>query len=120
MISGFRSLIFGLVLGLSLSPLSAQESFSPRNANYTIRVRLDPQAKTMEGTEIIHWRNITGASTDELWFHLYYNAWRNTESTWLREDVLRNDRPLEKFEETDWGACDITAMELLDDREQVI
>ena len=120
MISGFRSLIFGLVLGLSLSPLSAQESFSPRNANYTIRVRLDPLAKTLEGTEIIHWRNITGASTDLLWFHLYYNAWRNTESTWLREDALRNDRPLEKFEETDWGACDITAMELLDDREQVI
>ena len=120
MISRFRSLIFGLVLGLSLSPLSAQEPLSPRNANYTIQVQLDPQAKTLEGKEIIHWRNIRGPATDLLWFHLYYNAWRNTESTWLREDVLRKTRPLDKFEETDWGACDITSMELLDDREQVI
>ena len=82
----------GLVIVCFLSPLSAQEPLSPRNANYTIRVSLDPVAKTLEGTEIIHWRNISGASTDLLWFHLYYNAWRNTESTWLREDVLRNNR----------------------------
>ena len=113
-------MVFGLLLGLSFSPLSAQEPLSPRNANYTIQVRLDPATKTLEGQEIIHWRNITGASTDELWLHLYYNAWRNTESTWLREDVLRFDRPLEKFQESDWGACDITAMELLDEDDQII
>ena len=35
--------------------------------------------------ETIRWRNITGQPTSELQFHLYWNAWRDAESTWLRE-----------------------------------
>src|SRR5262245_30502598 len=61
------------------------EGQSPRNANYEIEARLDEEAKTIRGSETIRWRNITATATTELQFHLYWNAWRDAESTWLRE-----------------------------------
>jgi Peptidase family M1 domain len=64
------------------------QPLSPRNANYTIDVTLDARARTLNARETLVWTNITNASTDELQFHLYYNAWRNDESTWMREHTL--------------------------------
>ena len=64
------------------------QPLSPRNANYTIDVTLDTRARTLSGRETLVWTNITMPSTDELQFHLYYNAWRNDESTWMREHTL--------------------------------
>ena len=64
------------------------QPLSPRNANYTIDVTLDARARTLNARETLVWTNITSASTDELQFHLYYNAWRNDESTWMREHTL--------------------------------
>ena len=61
---------------------------SPRNVSYTIDVRLDHTARTLNGRETIRWRNISSRPTAELQFHLYWNAWRNLESTWLRERKL--------------------------------
>ncbi|MCA1558750.1 MAG: hypothetical protein LC804_00280 [Acidobacteria bacterium] len=87
---------------------------SPRNANYAINVRLDPNTRTLTGDQILSWRNVSTASTQTLRFHLYYNAWRNTHSSWMREvqlagdaaDVL--DRP-----ESDWAWIDIGSLRLL-------
>ena len=64
------------------------QPLSPRNANYTIDVTLDARARTLNARETLVWTNVTNASTDELQFHLYYNAWRNDESTWMREHKL--------------------------------
>jgi hypothetical protein len=64
------------------------QPLSLRNANYTIDVTLDARARTLNARETLVWTNITNASTDELQFHLYYNAWRNDESTWMREHTL--------------------------------
>ncbi|MFQ5741441.1 MAG: M1 family metallopeptidase [Acidobacteriota bacterium] len=103
-----------LALGVALTiELAAQpQAWSPRNANYQIRVSLNPQEKTLEGTEIIRWRNITEVATQELWFHLYYNAWRNNKSTWLREAVLRRAPRLSKLQEQDWGFCQVESVTL--------
>jgi len=69
--------------------LSAEaQPLSPRNANYTIDVTLDTRARTLTARETLVWTNITNASTDELQFHLYYNAWRDNDSTWMREHTL--------------------------------
>ncbi len=85
---------------------------SPRNANYSIDARLDPATRTITGSEVLTWRNIAGVAAPELRFHLYYNAWRNTASTWMREGRLgrgtAQDRP-----ESDWGWIDVTAIRLL-------
>ena len=36
----------------------------------------------------MEWRNDTTMPARELWFHLYWNAWKNNKSTWLKESAL--------------------------------
>jgi len=85
---------------------------SPRNANYSINARLDPSTRTITGDEVLTWRNISSTPTSELRFHLYYNAWRNSDSTWMRERARargrRDDRP-----ESDWSWIELRAIRLL-------
>jgi hypothetical protein len=89
---------------------------SPRNANYSIDVRLDHETHTLIGREVITWRNITTQPASELQFHLYYNAWKNTSSTWMRERLLAGDPGgLARRPEEDWGWSDVTAVRLLSD-----
>src|SRR5450759_3415561 len=93
----------------------APGALSPRNANYQIEARLDPDQRTITGREWLTWRNITGASTSELRSHLYYNAFQNTRSTWLRERASagRLGRPLGTLAEKDWGWTNVTAIRLV-------
>ena len=95
-------------------PESAPDALSPRNANYEIEVRLDPVSKTLEGRQILSWRNVQERPTDQLWFHLYWNAWRNNRSTWIRESELRGrgDR-LAKVKEGDWSFINVESIRLL-------
>ena len=78
---------------------------SPRNANYTIDVRLDHAARTLEGRETIRWRNISSQTATELQFHLYWNAWRDAESTWMRERQLASRRPPPRPDA--WGSSEV-------------
>jgi hypothetical protein len=83
---------------------------SPRNANYTITARLDPASRTITGSERIEWRNITSKPAADLQFHLYWNAWQNTRSTFMRERALSGaggdaGRPAD-----DWAHLDVTAI----------
>jgi hypothetical protein len=86
---------------------------SARNASYSIDARLDPRRHTITGREVLTWRNITAAATAELRFHLYYNAWRNTRSSWLREGQLSARRRVVSVGEEDWGWTDVTAVRLV-------
>jgi hypothetical protein len=61
---------------------------SAQNASYTIDVRLDHPNRMLHGRETIRWRNISNQPADDLQFHLYWNAWRGPDSTWLRERRL--------------------------------
>jgi hypothetical protein len=83
---------------------------SPRNANYEIDVRLDHTARTLHGRQTIRWRNISANPTSELQFHLYWNAWRNPDSTWFRERKMTRNytAPLADG----WGAMDVSALHL--------
>jgi hypothetical protein len=94
-------------------PPTAAGAPSPRNASYSITARLDPDSHTLTGREILTWRNISGRATSELRFHLYYNAWRNSESTWMRERQLAGSRDLAARPEADWGWIDVTRVQLL-------
>ena len=86
---------------------------SPRNASYSIDVTLDHAARTLTGREVLTWRNISPLTTSELRFHLYYNAWRNTRSTWMRERILGLSLALHDRPEADWGWIDVTRIRLL-------
>jgi hypothetical protein len=104
-----------IVIPASQDSARAQEpeALSARNANYTIEVRLDPTAKTLEGKEILAWRNDTRAPANELWFHLYYNAWKNNNSTWMRENTLRPSRRKRTIRRDDWGYCNVKTVRVL-------
>ncbi len=58
---------------------------SPRTANYDIKVELDIAQKKIYGQEKIVWKNPSQDTVKELQFHLYHNAFRNTESTFYKE-----------------------------------
>jgi hypothetical protein len=88
---------------------------SPRNANYVIHAQLQPSARTIAGQEQITWRNITTKPTNELQFHLYWNAWKNSRSTWLREASLGANRNLRSPRDEDWGRIDVSSIALLAD-----
>ena len=118
------ALMAGLVLASSTShalaqatrpaATSAPPARSPRNANYSIDARLDPASRIVNGREVITWRNVTAIPAEELRVHLYWNAWRNSHSTWLRERVLAGsaDRLLGR-PEADWSWTDVTAIRLV-------
>jgi hypothetical protein len=96
--------------GPTSPPPVATDARSPRNASYEIDARLDEAAKTIRGKETIRWRNITDLPTNELQFHLYWNAWRDTESTWLRE---RRIAGLFTPPQADaWSTMDVTSLRL--------
>jgi hypothetical protein len=90
---------------------------SARNANYSIDVELDPSTRTLTGREVLTWRNTTGQAATDLRFHLYYNAWTNTESTWMRERARAaragRGRRMPAPHDADWGWIDVTAVRLL-------
>jgi hypothetical protein len=85
---------------------------SPRNANYAITARLEPASRTITADQRLVWRNIANIPATSLRFHLYYNAWRNTKSSWMRERMLvdpsSGNRP-----ESDWGWIDVTSLRIV-------
>jgi hypothetical protein len=111
-----------LFLLLSSVPTLAQEAsaLSPRNANYTIEVTLNAAAGLLEGREVIEWRNIQPLATDELWLHLYWNAWRNNRSTWMLERRLagrgfqRRSGGTGRPGKDDWSWIEVDAVRLLE------
>jgi hypothetical protein len=103
--------VFGMGL-VALAPAAAQ-SLSPRNANYTIDVRLDPGARTLTGRQTLAWTNISNVVVTELQFHLYYNAWRNTDSTWMRENKLSAWwSPLPEPQPEDFSSIDVSNLRM--------
>jgi len=76
---------------------------SSRIANYDIKVKLDTAEKTLKGTELLTWRNDSPDVIKELRFHLYLNAYKNSQSTFLRAN--RFGRMPD--DELGWGWTDI-------------
>jgi hypothetical protein len=97
-------------------PLDAMQD-APRadpNANYTLSARLDPATRAITGVGRLEWRNRTAAPASELRFHLYWNAWRDPYSTWMREIALAGDTTLAARPEADRSAIDLTALRIVD------
>jgi hypothetical protein len=90
------------------------DALSPRNANYTIDARLDHARHLITGDEILTWRNPASKPATTLQFHLYYNAWRDDRSTFMRERRLANPS-VNAGRSEDRGSIDITSFKLLSD-----
>jgi hypothetical protein len=111
-----RIVVVAALLALACaSPARSQEPVasapsvarSPRNANYAITARLDPSTRTIVGSEVIVWRNITAKPAADLQFHLYWNAWKNTRSTFMREQALGGGSPGAGHRPDEWSRIDV-------------
>jgi hypothetical protein len=80
-----------------------------------MEVTLDTQAHLISGSEILTWTNDTFEAADELWFHLYWNAFQNNMSTYLRESS-RTERRIAGFKEEDWGYCRVEKIEIVQEQ----
>ncbi len=98
------------VLALCASAAAARlfsQTFPPPVASYQITCRLDTEKKTVEGTEVLAWKNTTSNPAATLRLHLYLNAFRNTLSTFWRESA--GDHRDGKLPDS-WGSIEIGRM----------
>ncbi len=99
-------------LGLALATLSALRApapLSPRLANYQIDAKLDDARHTVTGHLKLSWRNGSASDVKDLVFHLYMNAFKNENSTFMKES--KGQHRSSKFEKGGWGM--ITVKKLL-------
>jgi len=97
-------------------PADAQDAGrSPRNANYDIDVTLDPSARTLTGSEVIQWQNIGTMAAYSIRVHLYWNAFRNTQSTWLQQRKLVGDDAFGEASEGDFGYTEVATIAVIND-----
>ncbi|HSO00579.1 MAG TPA: hypothetical protein VLS89_19940, partial [Candidatus Nanopelagicales bacterium] len=53
-------------------------------ASYTLRARLDPVAHVVHGEGALTWRNTSRVPQQDLYIHLYLNAFESERSVFLR------------------------------------
>lgn len=106
-----------LVAPASLRGQAAQDTLetrpgSPGNASYTLTATLDPVNRLILGTGRLTWRNTSHVPATELRFHMYWNAWRDRSSTWLREQAFGANPALYRRSSEDAGFIDLTVLSL--------
>lgn len=108
----FHALCAFVLLTLFFQPVFSQNipvlfdpPLSPRIANYNIAVRLEADTRKLFGKQVLVWRNQSSDAITELQFHLYLNAFRNSESTFMKESggQLRG----QFIEKDGWGYSDV-------------
>jgi len=80
------------------------EPLSARPANYDISVKLDSEKKTITAKETINWKNSSQDTIHSLQFHLYLNAFKNTQSVFVQDagGNLRGTNAA-NLEDKDWS-----------------
>ncbi|MGH9383780.1 MAG: hypothetical protein ACRD2N_05790, partial [Vicinamibacterales bacterium] len=103
----------GIAICLLAEASIRSQPLSPRNVNYDIDVALDPPARTITGAETIEWRNSGAIAAYSLRLHLYWNAFRHTNSTWLKQYRLGGGTGFDNRRESDFGHVEITGFQIL-------
>ena len=103
--------IIGFILFMvSAMVLGQNTALSPRIANYDMDIELDVDQKKIYGQQKLMWTNISSDTITELQYHLYLNAFKNNQSTFLKERGLGFlSKALE--EDCEWAWIDIQKLE---------
>lgn len=102
-------LLAALVVSDTQDPLLDVPPLPEATASYDLKAELDPETKRITAEGTIRWVHRGEAGVDELWWHLYLNAFRNQASTFMRETGgrLRGDEMISD----DWGWIEVTRLE---------
>ena len=105
-----RALIPAMFLFATFVSFATQ--LSPEITTYKIKAALNAEAKTVTGEMTLTWKNPSDKPVSNLQFHLYLNAFKNTESTFIKESggQLRGDK-IDGDDSKNWGSIDILKME---------
>ena len=119
-----EKLFAGVVTGLLLlGTLARGETYQSKIAEpivrYKMTARLDPATQTIKGHYTLRWWNHTTDTIPDLYFHLYLNAFKNLDSTFIREGTISRRRDLlkdwtSKPEEAKWGWVDVDRIRIVD------
>ncbi len=105
-----------LVFLLLLIPLLAMTAADP--LAYEIWVTLDPAAKMLRGRETLRWTNTSHDTVADIWFHLYWNAFKNEKSAFMhearQEDFGADSHGDTDVKDGDWGWIDIDRIRMQD------
>ena len=80
-----KHIIILVLTSLVICTTEAQQVLSPRIANYYMDIYLDTDNKKLKGTTDLIWYNPSQDTINYLLLHLYYNAFRNSKSTFFQE-----------------------------------
>ncbi|MFY7911438.1 MAG: M1 family metallopeptidase [Emticicia sp.] len=108
-----KQLLFIISLFSFLNAVAQTKPLSNRIANYDISVKLDPEKHTLSGKETLVWTNTSTDNITELQFHLYLNAFKNKNSTFMKESggQLRGEM-MDAKNKGNFGWIDITSMKV--------
>ncbi len=70
---------------LLIGHIANAQALSNRVANYKIDVELDTENRMTRATTELLWRNPSADTIRDLQFHIYYNAFKNNQSTFIQE-----------------------------------
>jgi hypothetical protein len=85
---------------------------------YKMSAQLDPPTKIVKGHYTLTWWNHTEDTIPDLYFHLYLNAFKNMDSTFMREGSTSRRAGLLRFwttkpESLKWGWVDIDKLQIV-------
>ena len=101
-----------LILIFTIVPLRLRSEIScDKVASYQIQVTLNEQSGQLAGSEVVTWQN-SGAPTDEMFLHLYMNAFKNNQSTLMQEAERRavGGSFFASIQQGGWGYCDVASV----------
>lgn len=98
------------------SGAAAQETGGERlhKVKYEIWAELDHPQRMLRGREVIRWHNDSADEINDVWFHLYWNAFKNEQSAMAREVIESGDKGIrfsKGFKKGNWGWVDVKHIE---------
>lgn len=87
----------------------ADKPLAERVVAYEIEARFDAGKHTLDATEVLTYRNLTGRPQDTFPFHLYLNAFQPT-STFMKEE--RRDRPGFEWKDKYKASAEVKSLEV--------
>ena len=105
-----KSLVFIFFWMLAMTCFAQNTPLSPRTANYDMDLTLDPVEKRVSCVEVLTWNNPSTDTIYELQFHIYQNAFKNTNSTFMQERGFFSDILADAAENCGWSWVNIQSI----------
>ena len=91
--------------------------------DYKMNVQLNPDEKTVTGSERLIWKNTSDKPVSDLYFHAYLNAFKNSSSSYYQEALNGKAKRIPELTnraEHEWGYLDVQSISVQGENESLI